>query len=128
MPSHESHGGKTVLVVDDAPDIRELLGIMLRMKGCRVAEAENGQVAVELAPRVNPDLILMDLTMPVLDGFEATRRLREQRETRRVPVVAVSAFSDARNREKALEAGCVEFVGKPVDFTALDSLLGRLLH
>ncbi len=68
-------GNNTVLVVDDQPDIRELLRHSLQMKGYKVAEAANGREAVELAPRLRPGLILMDLSMPVLDGFEATRRI-----------------------------------------------------
>ena len=128
MTSHTSHVGKTVLVVDDSPDIRELLGMLLGMSGCRVVEAENGQRAVDLAPQINPDLILMDLSMPVLDGYEATRRLKAQPESSGIPVVAVSAFCDARNRQKALDAGCEECVCKPVDFGLLDGLLSKHLH
>ena len=128
MNSHASRSGKTVLVVDDAPDIRELLGMLLSMNGCRVVEAENGQQAVDLAPQIHPDLILMDLSMPVLDGYEATRRLKALPETGAIPVVAVSAFCDARNRQKALDAGCEECVCKPVDFGLLDGLLSKHLH
>jgi two-component system, cell cycle response regulator DivK len=117
----------TVLVVDDHDDIRELISWQLQARGCTVVEAGNGKEAVELAPRVRPDLILMDLSMPVLDGYEATRQLRVRQETRDVPVVAVSAFCDASNRQKALEAGCVECVPKPVDFGLLDGLLRKHL-
>lgn len=127
MPSaalaNQNPAGRTVLVVDDAADIREMLGLMLSMKGCRVVEAANGREAVELAPQVRPDLILMDLSMPVLDGYEATRRIHGRRETSAIPIVAVSAFCDPHGQQKALEAGCVECVGKPVDFGLLDRLL-----
>jgi two-component system, cell cycle response regulator DivK len=119
---------RTVLVVDDHEDIRELLSWQLQARGCKVVEAGNGREAVELAPQIRPDLILMDLSMPVLDGYEATRQLRGRQETRDVPVVAVSAFCDADNRRKALDAGCVECVSKPVDFSLLDGLLSRHLH
>jgi CheY-like chemotaxis protein len=128
MTLHTSRVGKTVLVVDDAPDIRELLGILLSMNGCRVVEAENGQRAVDLAPHVRPDLILMDLSMPVLDGYEATRRLKARPESSGIPVVAVSAFCDPHHRQKALDAGCEECVCKPVDFGLLDGLLSKHLH
>lgn len=128
MSSHTPHTGKTVLVVDDAPDIRELLGMILSMKGCRVVEAENGQRAVDLAPQIHPDLILMDLSMPVLDGYEATRRLKARPESCGIPIVAVSAFCDADKKQKALAAGCDDCVGKPVDFGLLNGLLNKHLH
>ncbi len=115
--------GRTVLVVDDSEDIRELLRLMLEMRGCRVVEAANGIDAVELAGRVHPALILMDLSMPVLDGYEATRRIRVQPELSDVPVIAVSAYCDLHNRQKALAAGCIECVSKPVDFGQIDRLL-----
>ena len=105
MPSHSSSEKKTVLVVDDSPDIRKLLGMMLRLKGVSVVEAENGKRAVELAPQVLPDLILMDLSMPVLDGYEATRLLKAQPGLSGIPVVAVSAFCDERKKQAALSAG-----------------------
>ena len=114
---------RTVLVVDDSGDIRELLRVMLEARGLRVVEAADGQEAVAMAPRVRPDLILMDLSMPVMDGFEATRQLKARPESRATPVVAVSAFCDARKRREALEAGCAECVSKPVDFSLLDGLL-----
>lgn len=123
-----SEGRQTVLVVDDAPDIRELLRLMLELRGCQVVEAEDGQRAVELAPEVRPALVLMDLSMPVLDGYEATRRIHDQPQLREVPVIAVSAFCDAHKRQQALAAGCVECVGKPVDFGLLDGLLRRHLR
>jgi CheY-like chemotaxis protein len=115
--------GRTVLVVDDHADIRELISWQLQTRGCNVVEAGDGKEAVELAPRVHPDLILMDLSMPVMDGYEATRRIHEGRETGDIPIVAVSAFCDPQNRQKAIEAGCVECVGKPLDFGLIDRLL-----
>ena len=119
---------ETVLAVDDSDDIRALLCILLRGKGYRVVEASNGKEAVDLASRVKPQLILMDLGMPILDGYEATRQIRGRRETRNVPVVAVSGFCDALNRHKALDAGCVECLRKPVDFGLLDGVLKRYLY
>ena len=118
---------ETVLVVDDCDDIRGIICMLVRSRGYRVVEAVNGMEAVELASRVKPQLILMDLGMPVLDGYEATRQIRGRRETRDVPVVAVSGFCDALNRHKALDAGCVECVCKPVDFGVLDGVLRRYL-
>lgn len=120
-------GGRTILIVDDQPDIRELLCLQLQMKGCQVVEATNGREAVELAPQIHPSLILMDLSMPVLDGYEATRQIHEQPRLRDVPIVAVSAYCDAHNREKAFDAGCVECVGKPIEFGMIDGLLKKHL-
>jgi len=113
----------TVLIVDDQPDIRELLRYSLQSRGLNVAEAVNGREAVELASQVQPGLILMDLSMPVLDGFEATRQISSQPAMKGIPIVAVSAFCDSHNRHKAIEAGCVDCVSKPIDFRLIDSLL-----
>ena len=118
---------ETVMVVDDSDDIRELICMRLRGQGFRVVEAANGAEAVALARQTVPGLILMDLSMPVLDGYEATRMIHGSRETRSIPVVAVSAFCDPHNCQKALDAGCVECVCKPVDFGALDGVLRRHL-
>ncbi|HEX8456580.1 MAG TPA: response regulator [Pyrinomonadaceae bacterium] len=118
---------RIVLVVDDSGDIRELMKMMLQMKNCSVVEARNGQEAVELAPRVHPRLILMDLSMPVLDGYEATRQIKAQDQTQNIPIVAVSAFCDMENRHKAVAAGCVECVSKPIDFAVIGDVVNRYL-
>ncbi|HEX9918780.1 MAG TPA: response regulator [Pyrinomonadaceae bacterium] len=119
---------RTVLVVDDSGDIRELIRMMLQMKDCLVVEAVNGQEAVELAPQVCPNLILMDLSMPVLDGYEATRLIKAQLKTQDIPIVAVSAFCDVENRHKAVAAGCVECVSKPIDFAVIGEVVKRYLE
>lgn len=111
------------MVVDDTADVRELVALHLRALGYDVVEAADGREAVELVRLARPGLILMDLSMPVLDGFEVTRRIRGLAETRDVPVVAVTAFSEGDTRRRALEARCVDFVGKPVDFEALGGVL-----
>jgi len=119
---------RTVMVVDDSDDIRELICMQLRGMGYRVVEAANGEEAVELVRRAHPGLILMDLSMPVMDGYEATRRIKALPELGGVPVVAVSAFcGDSHSIRKALEAGCVDCVSKPIDFGAIDSLVSRHL-
>jgi two-component system, cell cycle response regulator DivK len=117
----------TIIVVDDCDDIRELLRVTLEMRGYLVLEAENGQVAVELAKQKCPDLILMDLNMPVLDGLAATRHLRELEEMCRVPIIAVSANSKDSHKADAFAAGCNEYLSKPVNFQELDHLLDNLL-
>jgi CheY-like chemotaxis protein len=113
-----------VLVADDFDDTRQVLRLLLEMKGHSVVEAADGKEAVEGAIIHHPDLILMDLSMPVMDGFDATRSIREQAEMAQTPIVALTAHSDHRLwRERALKSGCDECYSKPLDFDDLDSLL-----
>lgn len=121
-------GGQIVLVVDDSDDIRELIRMILEMRGFFVVEATNGKEAVELAPQISPGLILMDLSMPVLDGYEATRQIHSHPALHDIPIIAVSAFCDPQNRQKALAAGCIECVGKPVDFSLINGLVKKHLR
>ncbi|HZI20254.1 MAG TPA: response regulator [Pyrinomonadaceae bacterium] len=118
-----------ILVAEDSDDIRLLLKLMLEGKGYGVVEAANGREAVAAATRERPDLILMDLNMPVMDGIAATRYLREQPETSAVPIIAVTAHcSEPSWRARAMDAGCVRCVGKPVDFELLGSLISEELN
>jgi two-component system, cell cycle response regulator DivK len=122
-----AQSGSSVLVVEDFDDTREMMKIMLEMRGCRVLEAADGQKAVEVATREKPDLILMDLNLPVLDGYAATRHLHNQEETQMIPIVAFSAQCANDRVARALEAGCLDCVAKPVDFNLLDRLLEQYL-
>ncbi|HEY0005714.1 MAG TPA: response regulator [Pyrinomonadaceae bacterium] len=117
-----------VLVVDDSEDIRELVKIVLDTCGYRVSEAVNGQEALKIAGREHPDLILMDLSMPVLDGFDAARALRQVEETRAVPLVAVSAHTSSTHRARALAVGFNDYLTKPIDFIKMVKLIHSLLH
>ena len=121
------NGGPVVMLVEDFRDTREMMRRMLEMQGCRVVEASNGQEAIELSQRGGLDLVLMDLNMPVLDGFNATLRIREYERTRDVPVVAVTAFDSAESRSAAGAVGCCDYVVKPLDLDRLAALLERLL-
>lgn len=118
---------KTVLVAEDYDDTRAMIRLLLEMKGWRVLEALNGREAVEAATahRSELDLILMDLRMPVMTGVEATRRIHEQSETSRVPIVAMSAHCEGDWRDEVLAAGAVECFSKPIEFGLLDELLSR---
>ena len=116
----------TVLVVEDFEDNRFMMRRLLEMSGYRVVEAVNGQQAVETARRERPDIILMDLSLPMLDGLAATRRIREQDGLSSVPIVAVSAHDSADFHAEALAAGCDEYVTKPIDFDQLVQLLNSL--
>ena len=119
--------GPVVMLVEDFRDTREMMRRMLELQGCRVVEAANGQEAIELSQRGGLDLVLMDLNMPVLDGFNATLRIREYEPTRDVPVVAVTAYDSAESRAAAGAVGCCDYVVKPLDLDHHSTLLKRLL-
>jgi len=116
-----------ILVVEDFEDSRFMMRRLLEMAGYSVVEASDGEQAVELAVQERPALILMDLSLPKLDGLAATRQIRQHRRVSKIPIVAVSAHDSAESRSEALEAGCDEYVTKPIDFDQLDRLLKRLL-
>ena len=123
----DGKANQTVMVVEDFEDNRFMMRRLLEMSGYRVLEAVNGEEAVEVALRERPGLILMDLSLPLLDGLAATRRIRQHTELREVPIVAVSAHDTADFHADALAAGCNDYVTKPIDFDQLEALLGRLL-
>ncbi len=102
-----------VLVVDDYDDSREMYADYLVFSGFRVAQARSGPEALELALELRPDLILMDLSIPGIDGWEVTRRLKADRRTGRVPVIALTGHALSGDAERAKEAGCDAFVAKP---------------
>jgi two-component system cell cycle response regulator DivK len=102
-----------ILVVDDYQDAREMYAEYLQFSGFRVAEARNGNEAVEQAFALKPDLILMDLSLPGMDGWEATRRLKADDRTRHIPIVALTGHALAGASEGAKRAGCDSFVTKP---------------
>ncbi len=112
-----------ILVVDDDEMNRDMLSRRLERKGYQIELAVNGLEAVEKATANHPDLILMDLSMPVLDGYEATRRLKAAPDTKAIPIIGLSAHAMVGDREKALQAGCDDYDTKPVE---LPRLLGKL--
>ncbi len=117
-----------VLLVDDYEDSRFVLRIFLESNGYRVVEAVNGLEAIELAQRECPDLILMDLNLPVLDGLVAAERIRASRAAcRNVPIIAITAFDTYGMKEAALEAGCNAYIAKPLDFERAEKVLRRTL-
>lgn len=117
---------RRVLVAEDHADIRLMMKFMLKTKGHIVLEASNGREAVELAGSDLPDIILMDLSMPVLDGFEATRQIKSLSATSHIPIVAVSAHcNEPEGCRLALEAGCSDCVCKPVEWSSIESILSR---
>ena len=118
---------KTVLVVDDYDEVRLVTKRALEMCGYRVLEAASGTEAVRVAQAESPDLILMDLSMPAMDGFATIHQLRKLLGLRDVPVIAVSAHASREIREDALAAGCLDFITKPVAIDRLRAAVARHL-
>jgi CheY-like chemotaxis protein len=117
-----------ILYVEDNDDNVYMLKMRLELLGeFEVLAAEDGEKGCEIALRERPDIILMDLEMPVIDGWEATRRLKGNPQTHDIPVIALSAHALAGEREKAMAAGCDEFDTKPIEFDRLVATVRRLL-
>jgi CheY-like chemotaxis protein len=117
-----------ILYVEDNDDNVYMLKMRLELLGeFEVLAAEDGEKGCEIALRERPDIILMDLEMPVIDGWEATRRLKGDPQTHDIPVIALSAHALAGEREKAIAAGCDEFDTKPIEFERLVATVRRLL-
>jgi len=116
------------LLVEDFEDSRFMMRRLLEMAGYRVVEATDGEQAVTMALEEKPQLILMDLSLPKLDGLAATRKIRGHQASAKIPIVAVSAHDSPQSRDEALAAGCNEYVTKPIDFEHLNSVVTRLLH
>lgn len=108
-----------VLIVEDNEMNRDMLSRRLTRKGYHVIMAIDGEEGVSMASDESPDLILMDMSLPKIDGWEATRRIKKKEGTRSIPVIALTAHAMSEDREKALEAGCDEFETKPVEFPRL---------
>jgi CheY-like chemotaxis protein len=123
----ESKEGPLVLVVEDYQDAREMYAAYLQFSGYRVAEATNGLEAIEQANALMPDIILMDLALPKMDGWEATRRLKMAAATRHIPIVALPGHALAGHAEGAKQAGCDSFVTKPCLPDALVAEIKRML-
>ena len=121
-------GLPTVLLVEDTEDNRQMMRHLLQMSGFYVVEATNGKEAVQLAREIDPEIILMDLSLPIIDGLAATREIRRDPEFDNVPIVAVSAHDTADFHNDALEAGCDAYVTKPINYTELEELVNRFLR
>jgi CheY-like chemotaxis protein len=117
-----------LLLVEDNEESREGLSRHLRRRGFEVLVAVDGRQALEAARAGAPDLILMDMSLPVLDGWEATRLLKADAATRHIPVISLTAHAMAGDREKALEAGCDDYDTKPVEFARLLAKIQSLLR
>ena len=121
------HAPHRILLVDDFDDTRLMMKLWLIKNDYHVIEAERGEEAIALAQSEHPDLIIMDMMMPGLNGLDATRRIREDQSLEQTPIVAVSAYGADEYRDKAISAGCTEYVSTPVDPEELGDLIKKLL-
>ena len=112
-----------ILIVEDNEMNRDMLSRRLERKGYNVVMAEDGKKGVDMSKSENPDLILMDLSLPVMDGWEATSTIKGNEETEKIPIIVLTAHAMAGDREKALDAGADEYDTKPIDFKRL---LGKI--
>jgi two-component system cell cycle response regulator DivK len=122
----------TILIVEDNEMNRDMLSRRLERKGYTVLIAVDGESGLEVARANTPDMILMDMSLPVVDGWEATRRLKADDRLKHIPVIALTAHAMANDRDKALEAGCDDYDTKPIELPRLlakmEALLGRVLE
>jgi CheY-like chemotaxis protein len=118
----------TILLVEDNDMNRDMIVQYLGHYGYTVLTARDGGAAVELARSAAPDLILMDISLPVLDGWEATRQIKAAPETARIPVIALTAHAMAADRQRSIEAGCDDYEPKPIDFARLLGKMRALLR
>jgi two-component system cell cycle response regulator DivK len=116
-----------ILIVEDNPENRDALSRRLERRGFEVILAVDGKIGVAMARSEKPDLILMDLNMPELDGWEATRQIKAAEESRAIPVIALTAHAMSGDRERALEAGCADYHTKPVELPKLLAQIEALL-
>jgi len=117
----------TILVAEDSADSREMMQVLLETKGYQVVAADDGVRALEEAIRTRPDLLLLDLELPKLDGLSVTRNLRSRPNFKDVPIIIVSGHDPSRFRQEALEAGCNDYLLKPINFDRLHELLDRVI-
>ena len=117
--NHTTETAKKILVVDDNQDNRELVIKVLKSKGYLLMEAADGEAALRKIGEEKPDLILMDISLPKIDGYEVTRRLKEQESFKDIPIIALTAHAMKGDREKALDAGCDGYIPKPISVREL---------
>ena len=127
-PDMAKVAGKKVLVVDDEKFVRELIKIKLGRCGLAVIEATNGVEAIETARSVKPDIILMDVMMPKMNGFEACEKLKSDPETARIPIVMLTARGEQANLEKGLSLGATDYMSKPFSPQKLAELVIEILQ
>ena len=118
---------KKILLVEDNKLNRDMLSRRLERKGFHVIVAEDGKKGVEMTRREKPDLVLMDMNMPEMDGWNATKTIRQDEQSKDIPVIALTSHAMTGDRERALESGCDEYESKPIDFSTLLDKIHQLL-
>ncbi|MBD3181626.1 response regulator [Candidatus Poribacteria bacterium] len=117
-----------ILVVEDNDRNRRLLKILLKSNKYEVAEAASGEEAMNYLSKEKPDLILMDIQLPHIDGLELTKRIKDEPETKDIPIVAVTAYAMKGDRERILEAGCDDYISKPINTREVPGIIARTLQ
>ena len=116
-----------ILIVEDNEMNRDMLSRRLARRGFDIVVAVDGEEGIKVASAESPDLILMDMSLPVMDGWEATRQLKSKEETRDTPIIALTAHAMSGDRDKAIEAGCDDYLSKPVDLPQLLAKIEKIL-
>jgi two-component system cell cycle response regulator DivK len=119
--------GKRILVVEDNPDNRTLISDLLHALGYEVVEAIDGIQGIEMTVKEKPSLILMDLSLPRKDGWEATREIKADESVKHIPIIALTAHAMMGDRERALEAGCDDYISKPINLSELSGKIREYL-
>jgi CheY-like chemotaxis protein len=117
----------TILIVEDNEMNRDMLSRRLRRRGYEIVIATDGEAGVAAAARHRPDLVLMDMSLPVIDGWEATRRIKADPTTSTIPIIALTAHAMSGDRERAIAAGCDDYDTKPIELPSLIEKIGRLI-
>lgn len=117
---------KKILIVEDYADARNFMKFLIESYGYQALEASDGEQAVQKVQQEQPDLVLMDLSMPIMDGLAATRVIRGFDKTAKLPIIAVTAYGESFYKQ-ALEAGCDDLINKPIDFATLEPVLDQYL-
>ncbi|GLI53486.1 response regulator [Thermodesulfovibrio yellowstonii] len=117
-----------ILICEDNEKNRKLMKDLLEYHGYEVYLAENGKEGIEMAKRVKPDLILMDMQMPVLDGFEAIKKIRQDKEIKHIKIISVTSFAMPTDKERVLQAGADYYIAKPIDTRALPEIIKKVIE
>ncbi len=118
---------KRILLIDDEPEVQDLLALFLKIRGYQGFFAHNGEQGIEMAKKLLPDLILLDIMMPKVDGFRVQATLREDPEASKVPIIFITAKAEPENAQKAISSGAKGFIEKPFDLTTLTETIQAVL-